>query len=104
MVIEAFFVHTAEVQTFKGTGPRGDLYGDAVHVACFLDDGAVLTPVAGGEQMASKTVLFAALSDADKFVPQSRVTCNGRAAQVVTVRRRDSGPLGLPDHVEVDLT
>lgn len=102
--IAAFFVHTATVEEFLGAGPSGDLYAAPVTVMGFLDDGVVLVQSASGEQLVQKAVFFASLADADLFVPESQVTVNGKVAQVSSVRRRDGGPLGLPDHVEVDFT
>lgn len=102
--LDRCWVHTASVETFLGAGPTGDTYAAAVAVKGFLDDGVVLVQSAAGEQLVQKTIFFAALSDADKFIPESRVTVNGLAAQVSTVRRRDGGSLGLPDHIEVDFS
>ena len=99
-----FFIHTATVETFTGAGPTGDTYAAAVTVKGFLDDGVVLVQSSIGEQLVQKSIFYAALSDAALFVPESKVTINGAATQVSTVRRRDGGSLGLPDHCEVDLT
>lgn len=101
--IAAFFVHTATVETFMGTGAYGDTYAAPVTVAGFLDDGVVLVRTGTSEQLVQKSIFYAALTDAAKLVPQSRVTVNGRASFVSEARRRDGGSLGLPDHVEVDL-
>ena len=101
--ISAFFIHTATVETFTGAGPTGDTYAAAVVKKGFLDDGVVLVRTAAGEQLVQKTIWFGPLSDAAAFVPESRVTVNGRAVQVSAIRRRDSGALGLPDHIEADL-
>jgi hypothetical protein len=101
--ISAFFIHTASVETFTGTGAYGDTYAAAASVACFLDDGLVLVRTGTTQQLEQKSNLYAALSDAAKLVPDSRVTVNGRAAIVSAARRRDGGSLGLPDHVECDL-
>lgn len=102
--ISAFFIHTATVETFTGAGATGDTYAAAVSVKGFLDDGVVRVQTSAGEQLVQKSIFYAALSDAAKFVPESRVTVNGRASQVTTIRRRDGGALGLPDHVEVEFS
>jgi len=102
--ISVFWVHTATVETFAGTGSYGDTYAAPVDVKGFLDDGVVLVRTGTSEQLEQKSIFYAALVDADKFVPDSRVTVNGRVALVSTMRRRDGGSLGLPDHIEVDLT
>lgn len=101
--IAAFWVHTATVETFTGAGPTGDTYAASVVLEGFLDDGVVLVRTSAGEQLVQKTIWFGPLADADKFVPESRVTVDGRPSQVSAIRRRDSGTLGLPDHIEVDL-
>lgn len=102
--IAAFFVHTASVETFLGAGPAGDTYAAPVVVQGFLDDGVVLVQSSIGEQLVQKSIFYAALADAGKFVSESKVTINGAETQVSAVRRRDGGTLGLPDHIEVDLT
>jgi len=102
--ISVFFIHTASVATFTGAGAGGDTYATAVDVKGFLDDGVVRVQTSSGEQLEQKSIFYAALTDAAKFVPESRVAVNGRACQVTAVRRRDGGSLGLPDHCEVDLT
>jgi len=102
--ISAFFIHTATVETFTGTGAGGDTYAAPRDVKGFLDDGIIRVQSSAGEQLEQKSIFYAALTDAANFVDESRVTVNGRACQVTGVRRRDGGSLGLPDHVEVDLT
>ena len=102
--ISAFFIHTATVETFTGTGAGGYTYAAPRDVKGFLDDGIIRVQSSAGEQLEQKSIFYAALSDAAVFVDESRVTVNGRACQVTGVRRRDGGSLGLPDHVEVDLT
>lgn len=111
--ISVFWIHTASVETFLGAGPTGDTYAPPVPVTGFLDDGLVLAQSASGEQLTEKATFFGPLSfvhdgvrlvSAEVFLPESRVTVNGRAAQVSTRRVRDGGPLGLPDHIEVNLT
>jgi hypothetical protein len=101
--ISAFFVHSASVETFTGAGAYGDTYATPVPVKGFLDDGVVLVRTGTSEQLEQKSIFYAALADAAKFVPGSRITVNGRPAWVSTTRRRDGGSLGLPSHIEVDL-
>lgn len=103
VALASMFIHTATVETFAGTGAYGDTYMAPVQVQGFLDDGVVLVSTGTSQQLEQKSIFYAALSDAAKFVPDSRVTVNGRQAWVSSVRRRDGGALGLPDHVEVDL-
>ena len=102
--ISVFFVHTASVETFLGAGPTGDTYAAPVDVKGLLDDGIVRVQTSTGEQLEQKSIFYAALTDAAKFVPESRITVNGRAVQVTAVRRRDGDAVGLPSHVEVEFT
>lgn len=98
-----FFTMSATVEPFLGAGPSGDLYGDAVTVPGFLDDGVVLEQTGQGEQLVNRTKFYCDLSQVDNFPPESRVTVNGRAMQVGFVRRRDASGFGGPSHLEVDL-
>lgn len=105
MILDLVFVHTAVVETFTGAGPSGDTYAAPVVVRGFLDDGIVRVQTSAGEELVQKSVFYAPLAEAARFVPESRVTINGRAAEVTTVRLRAGGPLfGAVEHVEVDLT
>lgn len=104
-MIQSLFVHTATVETYSGVTPTGDGYGDPVTVKGFLDDGIVRQQGSDGEQLVQKSVWYGPITDAAVFVPESRVTVNGRASQVTAVRRREGGSLFAPvAHIEVDLT
>ena len=94
----------AVVSPFLGAGPGGDLYGDDVTVMGFLDDGVVLEETGRGEQLVARTKFYCALSEADRFLPESKVAVNGRDLQVNFVRRRDASGFGGPSHLEVDLS
>lgn len=102
--IGMFFVHEVSVETYEGAGAYGPAYAAPVAVACFLDDEVRLVRNVSGAEVASSATVYADLSAADLFPPETRVSVNGRTATVITAGRRDSGPLGLPDHVEVHLT
>lgn len=99
-----FFVNSVSVETLTGEGAYGDVFAAPVAVACFVDDAAHLIRNQQGEQVVSNTTIFADTVVAATFAVKSRVTVNGRVAQVITVNPYDSGALGLPDHVEVHLT
>ena len=102
--ISRMFVHTADVETFLGSGPTGDRYAAPVTVKGFLDDGIVRQVGSGGaEVQVAQTKWYCDLSEAWRFVPESRVTVNGRPTQVNYVRRRDADGFGGPSHTEVDL-
>ncbi len=102
-LISALFVHVATVETFAAAGAYGDTYAAPVTVAGFLDNGLTLVHTGTIEELQQKSTFYAALSDADRFTPGTRVTVDGHTSFVQVARRRDGGGLGLPDHVEVDL-
>lgn len=99
-----FFMHTASVETYTGRGTRGDTYAAPVTVAGFLDDGASLQLGGGAAETVAQTRFYTDIANAAVFVEGSRVTCNGRASHVKTVRRRDGGSLlAAVSHLEVEL-
>ena len=102
--IEMFFVHTVDVETYQGETGVGESFDDPASVSCFVDDTTHLVRNSMGEEVASSGAVYAATADAPKFTVDSRVTVNGRRTTVLLVNVNDSGPLGLPDHVEVHLT
>lgn len=102
--IEVFFVHTVSVETYQGESGVGESYASATPVQCFVDDTTHLVRNSAGEEVASSGAVYAGTADAGKFTVESRVIVNGRRTRVLMVNLNDSGPLGLPDHVEVHLT
>lgn len=104
MDLTEFFIHTATVEPYTGATPTGDGYGTAQDVPGFLDDGLVLSRNAGAQQLESKSVFLTSIDYQSVFLPESRVTCNGRVMQVKEAHLRDGGDL-LPEveHLEVDL-
>lgn len=104
MDISQFFTMPAVVETFQGAGPEGDTYAAPVTVYGLLEDDSVLVQTSTGEQLTSVTKFYCSLSEAGRFVPESKVTVNGVASQVSKVRRRDASGFGGPSHLEVDLT
>ncbi len=101
--LNEFYVHTASVQTYTGTGPRGDTFASAVAVACFVDDEQDVTLQGTTIAVSDLTKVYAPLSAASLFTPASKVTVNGQQARVTAMKRHSSGALGLPDHVEVTI-
>lgn len=101
-----FMVHTVTVQPRLGGGGMGDVHGDPVDVDVFVDDRRRLVRAADGTEVVSEsTVHDVDLTHADLFTPGSLVTLpSGRVATVIVLAVHDSGPLGLPDHLEVALT
>ena len=99
-----FFVRTVSLETYAGSGAYGAGYATAVSVPCFADDGNHLVHNKIGEEVVSSTTVYAPMTYEGQFTVDSRVTVNGRVAFVISVNPRDSGPLGLHDHVEAHLT
>jgi hypothetical protein len=93
--------HTATVEPLAGEGPFGPEYGGAVTVACFVDDKHQKILSDEGDEIVARTVIYMPL---DTTCPAgSRVTVNGRTAQVLAALRRDGGGLPTPDHLEIAL-
>jgi hypothetical protein len=102
--IARLFTQTVSVETYLGTGIHGPTYSAPVTVGCFVNDGHKLVRDSKGEQVVASTILYAPLADVDLFTPETRVTVNGRAAQVIAAYRRDSaGPISA-HHAHIELT
>lgn len=108
-----FFVHTASVEKWLGTGSNGDIFAAPVTIACFADDSRKLVRDKDKQQVISETTLYTSITNASLFVEKSRVTVlgdsdgdepTGRAAYVIKINANDSGNLDLPDHLAVSLT
>jgi len=110
--LDEFWVHTATVETFTGSGAYGDQFDEMVSLSpdntipngCFIDGKRSLVRNANGEQVVSSTTLYTAVANAPLFTPDSKVTIGGIVSRVIKVNANDSGSLGLPDHVAVSLT
>lgn len=105
-MLGVWMVHTITVETYDRRTPTGDSYVAPVQVTGFLDEGLVRVQDSRGEQLVEQSRFFAALIDAGKFRPESKVTLpDGRIAQVIKTRTRSGGGLfGLVEHVEVTLS
>lgn len=69
-----------------------------------LDEGLVRVRDERGEQLVQQSRFYAEVTDAARFTPESRVTVNGRVAQVDSARIRQAGGVfALVEHVEVVL-
>jgi hypothetical protein len=101
--LDAFYVHTASVETLLGASAYGDLFAAPVSLACFIDDDRVLVRSKDGQEVVSQTVLYCDPSYAALFTTDSRVTANGDVSRVMKVNVNTSGALQLPDHVAVHL-
>lgn len=94
-------VHEASVEPFTGEGAFGATFGDAVTVACFIEEKRRRVKAKDGAEVVSETTLYTRLDQVDVLPVGSRVTYAGRAATVLDALRRDGGGLATPDHLEV---
>ncbi len=104
--ITDFWIHTVTVQTFTGTGARGETFAAvSAPIACLIEDGRRLVRNATGQEVISETTVYTDLAQAAVFATDSKVTVNGRVARVITVKQRDLGALAAEvTHLEVVLT
>lgn len=102
--LDRFWIHTVQVRPLVDEGAEGDSLGPAVAVSGFVDDSTKLVRGATGDEVVAAATVFLPAGAPD--VPLgSEVTLpaslGSRVLTVVSVARHDSGPLGLPDHVEL---
>lgn len=97
--------HTVTVRPFQGTGPYGDVFGEATVHQAFVDDRRRLVVSASGEEVISETTVH---TDPDVASPPgSRITVwagtpNERTARVITASRYEHP--GSWSHLEIALT
>ena len=101
--LSMFWIHSASVETYAGDGAYGPTYSAPATTRCFLDDSIKLVRNNAGLEVVSSTTVFAPASSAAMFLPESRVTANGKVSKVITVNAMDGDALGLPSHVQVSL-
>lgn len=108
MTLAMFYIHTISVETFLGEASYGPTFAAPVTVPGFLDTVSDLVRSATTDEATSaRSMFYCDPQYAALFVVQSRCTAadlggDGKAV-VVRVNALTSGPLGLPDHVEVGL-
>lgn len=99
-----FMVHTVAVETLSGGGPMGDTYDAPVGVPCMVDEKRRYVRDSGGAEVVSEATLWVDdVTFYDVFTPGSIVTHRGRISTVIGRSHADSGPLELPDHLEINL-
>lgn len=103
-----FYVHTVQVKTYQGETSTGPSFAAAVTVPGFLD--TTVTDVrtgTGDEATSARSMFYCDPTYGALFTVQSQVLSpdlGGDGMAVVTrLNVLTSGPLGLPDHVEVGL-
>lgn len=102
--LEEFYVHTITVQTLIGDDSWGPSYEATENVRCFIDETRTIVRDAQGAEVISETTVTAPPEYAGIFLPGSLVMLPTREATVIKAGHASSGPLDLPDHVEVSLT
>lgn len=102
--LDGFYVHTATVETYLGTGASGDLYSAPVVVPGWLEDKRRIVRDKDGQEVVSSSFFACDTTHLVKFKPDSKVTLPTRSAFVIGVANYTSGALELPDHLEIDLT
>lgn len=91
---------SAIIEAYLGEGPDGPRYGEAVTVACYVENKARVTRAADGTQVTSTATLYARLGPSAP--PQSRVTLpDGRVTTVMQPWPATTGGLPTPDHLEL---
>ena len=101
--VSDFYVHEVTVETWQGSGAYGDVYAAPVTVTCFAENKVLLVRAKDGQQVVSGTQLYMAAADGALFVPDSRVTVQGRVSYVITQNVNDAPGLGLPEHAAITL-
>lgn len=102
--LEDFYVHTIDINTLTGAGAWGNTYEAHENIRCFIDETRTIVRDAQGAEVISETTLTAPPEFAGIFLPGSLVTLPTREATVIKAGHATSGPLDLPDHVEIWLT
>ncbi|WP_181034117.1 hypothetical protein [Arthrobacter sp. GMC3] len=99
-------VHAVTVDPYQGEGGMVTIYGPtAGPVPCFIDDTRAMVRTMAGDTVVSETTLYVVdKAWTGSFPPESIVHLPGRDATVIKVSNRDSGDLGLPDHLKIALT
>lgn len=103
-MISEFWVHSVTVKPKLGEGSYGPVFGDPLSVMCFVDENQRLVRDSEGSEVVSTTSIYTDNSHVESFKVGSEVTLpTGDTTSVLAANNRTSGPLGLPDHLEVNL-
>jgi hypothetical protein len=109
--ISDFFVHEAQVETWQGTGAYGAVYAAPVTHSpnntppdgVLAEDKIQLVRNKDGEQVVSGSTLYMGVAQGALYVPESRVTVDGKVSYVITQNTNDAPGLGLPEHAAITL-
>lgn len=99
-----FLTQAVTVEPYDGDGAYGPTYTTAETIdECFVEDKRQLVLAADGTETIAQTTVWADKAHASAFLPESRVTVNGRVMKVIVTELSESGDLDLPDHILVRL-
>lgn len=102
--LSEFWVHETLVRTYEGSGPFGETWADPVPVECFIDSTRKLVRANDGREVVAESTIIGPLEHAHLFTPESLTTIGSQERTVLTIARRDSKDLHLPDHFEATTT
>ena len=98
-----FWVHATTVERLTGSGPDGDLLAAGVAVTGFVNPVVKLVRNPAGVEVVSSASIY--YPPATEFIPPGSFITPpagmGSRARVIGCAVFDSGPLELPEHVEV---
>lgn len=99
-----FWVHTVTVETLLAETTFGKQYApESDPIPGFLSDKRKLIRTAAGDSAVSESTFTANRQYAGLFTAGSIVHLPTRVATVMKTADNSSGPLELPDHIEVNL-
>jgi hypothetical protein len=94
---------TATVRPLQGEGAHGPVFGVAVDVPCWPEQGTKQVVTAGGEETTSSTRLWCEAVHEPLFTVGSSVLFAGRPSEVIAASVHDPGAVRLPRLLEVAL-
>lgn len=97
---DAFYVHTVTLTPVRGETAYGPQYGDPTPVECFVDETTRLVRDQDGAEVTSSATIYTRPGTV-VAIGSTVDLPSGRSATVLATSVHDSGPLGLPDHVEI---
>lgn len=107
--LDAFYVHTAAVSTYQGSGAYGPVYADPVNIPCMIDSVDTLVTTTAGQQVSQRTSMLYADTQYESLLKaasrvQSDQLGDDQTATITKVNPLQIPGLSLPDHVECELT
>lgn len=85
MIRKSLLTERVSVETYQGENAYGPVYAKAVTVRAGVEPTRRLVRGLDGEEVVSEMTLYVHPDDAAAFVPESRVTYQGRTSRMLTV-------------------